>query len=202
MAGEVTAPGEIFGAVTDAFRNFGAVTAPLAIDFAVTAPGAISPFLTTILLGAALAVPTTAITIAISPWTRSPRRRGRRHSNRTDDHSRRHPSALPQAGHPHRSLGGHPPPRGPHHHDRRPELLARVPPIGDFGGGVIECGAGRALWLPYVAVDRVDEATERARELGAEVLLAPRDGPAGWRSVITTPAGGEIALWQQKDWRL
>jgi len=33
MAGEVTAPGEIFGAVTDAFRNFGAVTAPLAIDF-------------------------------------------------------------------------------------------------------------------------------------------------------------------------
>ncbi len=66
MAGEVTAPGEIFGAVTDAFRNFGAVTAPLAIDFAVTAPGAISPFLTTILLGAALADPTTAITIAIS----------------------------------------------------------------------------------------------------------------------------------------
>ena len=73
---------------------------------------------------------------------------------------------------------------------------------GDFGGGVIECGAGRALWLPYVAVDRVDEATERARELGAEVLLAPREGPAGWRSVIATPAGGEIALWQQKEWRL
>jgi hypothetical protein len=69
MAGEVTAPGEIFGAVTDAFRKFGAVTAPLAINFAVTAPRAISPFLTTILLGAALAVPTTAITIAISPRT-------------------------------------------------------------------------------------------------------------------------------------
>jgi predicted enzyme related to lactoylglutathione lyase len=73
---------------------------------------------------------------------------------------------------------------------------------GDFGGGVIECGASRALWLPYVAVDRVDEATERARELGATVLLAPREGPAGWRSVIATPAGGEIALWQQKEWSL
>jgi len=24
-----------------------------------------------------------------------------------------------------------------------------------------------------------------------------REGPAGWRSVIATPAGGEIALWQQ-----
>jgi hypothetical protein len=30
------------------------------------------------------------------------------------------------------------------------------------------------------------------------VLLAPREGPAGWRSVIATPEGGEIALWQQK----
>jgi len=73
---------------------------------------------------------------------------------------------------------------------------------GDFGGGVTACGARRALWLPYVAVDRVEETTERARELGAEVLLAPREGPAGWRSVIATPAGGEIALWQQKEWRL
>lgn len=73
---------------------------------------------------------------------------------------------------------------------------------GDFGGGVIECGARRALWLPYVAVDWVEEATERARELGAEVLLAPREGPGGWRSVVATPGGGEIALWQQKEWRL
>ena len=72
----------------------------------------------------------------------------------------------------------------------------------DCGGGLVECGARRALWLPYVAVDRIDETTERARELGAEVLLAPREGPAGWRSVLTTPAGGEIALWQQKEWRL
>jgi hypothetical protein len=30
------------------------------------------------------------------------------------------------------------------------------------------------------------------------VLLEPREGPAGWRSVITEPAGGEVALWQRK----
>jgi hypothetical protein len=30
------------------------------------------------------------------------------------------------------------------------------------------------------------------------VLLAPREGPAGWRSVVRTPAGGEIAFWQPK----
>ena len=71
----------------------------------------------------------------------------------------------------------------------------------DLGGGIVECGARRALWLPYVEVDRVDEATNRARKLGAAVLLAPREGPAGWRSVIATPEAGEIALWQQKGCR-
>jgi uncharacterized protein len=71
----------------------------------------------------------------------------------------------------------------------------------DLGAGIVECGARGARWLPYVEVDRVDETTDRARELGAAVLLAPREGPAGWRSVIATPAAGEIALWQQKGWR-
>ena len=37
-----------------------------------------------------------------------------------------------------------------------------------------------------------------ARELGAAVLLEPREGPAGWRSVVSAPASGEIALWQPK----
>jgi predicted enzyme related to lactoylglutathione lyase len=67
-----------------------------------------------------------------------------------------------------------------------------------IGGGVVECPAPRSLWLPYVEVDEVAAATERARHLGAQVLLAPREGPAGWRSVVATPAGGEIAFWQPK----
>ena len=69
---------------------------------------------------------------------------------------------------------------------------------GDIGGGVVECGTQRALWIPYVSVDRIGAATDRARELGASVLLGPREGPAGWRSVVTSPAGGEIAFWQAK----
>jgi predicted enzyme related to lactoylglutathione lyase len=68
----------------------------------------------------------------------------------------------------------------------------------DVGGGVVECGASRSLWLPYVAVDDVDRATERARGLGALVLLEPREGPAGWRSVVSEPAGAEVAFWQPK----
>jgi predicted enzyme related to lactoylglutathione lyase len=73
---------------------------------------------------------------------------------------------------------------------------------GGFGGGIVECGTRRPLWLPYVEVRQVDAATDRARELGASVLLGPREGPAGWRSVVTTPAGGEIAFWQPKSHRL
>jgi predicted enzyme related to lactoylglutathione lyase len=69
---------------------------------------------------------------------------------------------------------------------------------GDVGGGVVECGTPRALWMPYVEVGSVVAVTERACQLGAKVLLAPREGPAGWRSAITAPACGEIALWQPK----
>jgi predicted enzyme related to lactoylglutathione lyase len=69
---------------------------------------------------------------------------------------------------------------------------------GGFDGGIVECGARRALWLPYVEVDQIDATTDRARKLGASVLLEPREGPAGWRSVVATPAGGEIAFWQPK----
>jgi predicted enzyme related to lactoylglutathione lyase len=67
-----------------------------------------------------------------------------------------------------------------------------------FSGGIVECETRRSLWLPYVGVARIGEATERARALGASVLLAPREGPAGWRSVVATPAGAELAFWQAK----
>ena len=69
---------------------------------------------------------------------------------------------------------------------------------GSVGAGIVECGIPRALWLPYVGVDCVEHATARAAELGATVLVEPREGPAGWRSVVSTPAGGELAFWQHK----
>ncbi|HEX5224578.1 MAG TPA: VOC family protein [Solirubrobacteraceae bacterium] len=70
--------------------------------------------------------------------------------------------------------------------------------LGTMGGGFVECPTQRSLWLPYVAVDDVHSATDRAREHGAAVLLGPREGPAGWRSVIATRAGAELAFWQWK----
>ena len=71
--------------------------------------------------------------------------------------------------------------------------------LGDqLEGGIVECPVRGPLWLPYVEVDKIAEATDRARGLGASVLLEPREGPAGWRSVVRTAVGGELAFWQPK----
>ena len=71
--------------------------------------------------------------------------------------------------------------------------------LGDgLGGGVVECGIERPLWLPYVEVPEVVAVTELAADLGASVLLEPREGPAGWRSVVSSPAGAQLAFWQPK----
>jgi uncharacterized protein len=69
---------------------------------------------------------------------------------------------------------------------------------GSIGGGMVGCPIAHPLWLPYVEVGDIREMTDRAQMLGAAVVLAPREGPVGWRSVVATPAAGEIALWQPK----
>jgi predicted enzyme related to lactoylglutathione lyase len=67
-----------------------------------------------------------------------------------------------------------------------------------LSGGIVQCPTRRALWLPYVEVADVHRATAQAWGLGASVLLRPREGPAGWRSVVATRAGAELAFWQAK----
>jgi predicted enzyme related to lactoylglutathione lyase len=69
---------------------------------------------------------------------------------------------------------------------------------GAVGGGVVESGTARSVWLPYVKVENIADSTEHARLLGASVLLEPREGPAGFRSVVAAPAGAQIAFWQPK----
>jgi predicted enzyme related to lactoylglutathione lyase len=49
-----------------------------------------------------------------------------------------------------------------------------------------------------VEVPDIGAATARAARLGARVLLEPREGPAGWRSVVSVPAGAQLAFWQPK----
>lgn len=73
--------------------------------------------------------------------------------------------------------------------------------LGDIGGGIVECATSRPVWVPYVKVRRIGEVTDRARRLGASVLLEPREAATGWRSVVSTVQGGEIAFWQPKRGR-
>jgi predicted enzyme related to lactoylglutathione lyase len=67
-----------------------------------------------------------------------------------------------------------------------------------LGGGLVDCPIERPLWLPYVEVRDIERELARALAAGATVLLEPREGPAGWRAVIHSAAGGELALWQFK----
>src|SRR5262245_21262009 len=71
--------------------------------------------------------------------------------------------------------------------------------LGDgIEGGIVEHDGEGSLWLPYVEVGDLMEATDQARSLGAAVVLEPREGPVGWRSILAVPAGARIALWQPK----
>lgn len=75
--------------------------------------------------------------------------------------------------------------------------------VGDgTGGGMMQQmipGAGSA-WMPYVLVDDIAAATEKARSLGAVVLKDVTEVPGmGWFSVINDPTGAMLGLWKSKD---
>jgi hypothetical protein len=71
--------------------------------------------------------------------------------------------------------------------------------LGDgIDGGIVEHDGEGSLWLPYVEVADLMGVIERARALGAAVILGPREGPTGWRSILAVPSGARIALWQSK----
>lgn len=63
---------------------------------------------------------------------------------------------------------------------------------------IVPQGPGEPAWVPYVQVEDVDSATERAVVLGAEVLQEATEGPAGRFSTIVDPGGAALALWQPR----
>ena len=67
------------------------------------------------------------------------------------------------------------------------------------GGGMLQhpVPGAPSQWLPYVLVDDVDAATEKARSLGATINQGKVEVPnMGWFSIITDPTGATIGLWQ------
>ncbi len=55
----------------------------------------------------------------------------------------------------------------------------------------------RDEWIPFVAVDDVDRATEQALSLGAVLLREKTRGPAGEFAVVRDPGGAALALWKK-----
>lgn len=77
------------------------------------------------------------------------------------------------------------------------------------GGGMMKIPAPAAptasspaiptAWMPYVLVDDIKAATNKAKSLGAMVCKDITEVPnAGSFSIIQDPAGAVIGLWQDK----
>lgn len=68
---------------------------------------------------------------------------------------------------------------------------------GGPGGGLYSMPSAPTAWLAYVGVDDIDEATTKAKSLGAQVIRDVSEVPQmGWMSILLDPTGAAIALWE------
>ena len=68
---------------------------------------------------------------------------------------------------------------------------------GTGGGMMTHPMGGPSLWLPYVLVDDINAATEKARSLGAQIVREPMEVPgAGWLSIFIDPTGAVLGMWK------
>jgi uncharacterized protein len=67
---------------------------------------------------------------------------------------------------------------------------------GGFMGLTEQHGDMPAHWLPYFVVESTDDAVERVKELGGELLAGPMDVPTGRIAAVRDPQGAAFALWQ------
>jgi uncharacterized protein len=72
---------------------------------------------------------------------------------------------------------------------------------GTGGGMMTQLIPGApSSWLPYVAVDDITAATQKAKSLGASVMQDVTEVPnMGWLSIITDPTGAMLGLWKPKN---
>ncbi|MBS1798541.1 MAG: VOC family protein [Acidobacteria bacterium] len=74
------------------------------------------------------------------------------------------------------------------------------PSSGPGGGIFVMAGAPtQKAWLPYIGVENLKSATDKAISLGATVMMREQEVPGhGWFSMLVDPTGANIALWQPK----
>ncbi len=83
-----------------------------------------------------------------------------------------------------------------------PEMNYTIIKVGEgVGGGIMKSPMPDSLpqWVPYMLVDAIDASTEKARSLGAKVLVDVTDIPdVGQFSMFLDPTGAAFALFQPK----
>lgn len=80
-----------------------------------------------------------------------------------------------------------------------PDHSYTVIKVGDgTGGGIMQqVPHGPAGWIPYVLVDDLRAATDKAKSLGGKVMKDVTEVPdMGWFSIIQDPAGAVLGLWK------
>jgi predicted enzyme related to lactoylglutathione lyase len=69
------------------------------------------------------------------------------------------------------------------------------------GGGMMKhpVPGATSAWLPYVQVDDIHAATQKAKKLGAQVMKDVTEVMgSGWLSIIIDPTGAALGLWKSK----
>lgn len=67
-------------------------------------------------------------------------------------------------------------------------------------GAMFEMAGLPPHWKAYVAVESVDATVEKAKGLGASVVMPPHDvSDSGRTAVLTDPSGAVFALWQPRQ---
>ncbi|WP_035353268.1 VOC family protein [Edaphobacter aggregans] len=73
-------------------------------------------------------------------------------------------------------------------------------PASGPGGGIFTVPGAPTAWLPYIGVDDLKAATDKAESLGAKIIMREQPVPdMGAFSILTDPTGANIALWQPKS---
>ena len=76
-----------------------------------------------------------------------------------------------------------------------------IKPGEGTGGGIMKhpVPGAPSSWLAYVLVEDIAASTEKAKSLGATVMLDVTEVMGmGWMSVIIDPTGAALGLWKAK----
>jgi uncharacterized protein len=68
------------------------------------------------------------------------------------------------------------------------------------GGGIMQqVPGGPNGWIPYVQVDDLRAATDKAKALGGKVMKDVTEVPQmGWFSIVQDPTGAVLGLWENE----